>query len=52
VYHVSSQIRQTNKCHYLELGHGHFILQPYDSYRTNHPITLYCIIWADDSVVK
>jgi hypothetical protein len=35
VYHVFSQILQTNTCHYLKLGHNHFVLQPYDSYCTS-----------------
>jgi len=52
VYHVFSQIFQTNTCHYVKLCRDHYLLHPYDSYRTSHPITLYCIISADGSVVK
>ena len=43
VYHVISQILQTNTCLYLKLGHDHFVLQPYDSYHTSqsHHFLLY-----------
>ena len=35
VYHVFSQILRKNTCHYIKLGHDHFVPQPYDSYRTS-----------------
>ena len=34
VYHVFSQILQTNTRRYLKLGHDHFVMLPYDSYHT------------------
>jgi hypothetical protein len=41
LYHAFFQTLHTHTCHYLKLGHDHFILQAYDSYRTGHPTTFY-----------